>query len=114
MTDRIFTHYKNKKQYKITDSCKIQEDGIWVDAVIYHAISNPKLLFVRTEKEFEEKFNGNAQAKFEETIEILSKIESSLFELESSGDISASDVWRFLNNIQTRVARLQTVLKDNE
>lgn len=55
--NKIFTHYKNKQQYKITDSCKIQEDGIWVDAVIYHAISNPKLLFVRKLDEFNEKFN---------------------------------------------------------
>lgn len=32
---QIFYHYKNLKPYMILDSCKIQEQGVWVEAILY-------------------------------------------------------------------------------
>ncbi|WP_121627603.1 DUF1653 domain-containing protein [Poseidonibacter antarcticus] len=53
--NQIYTHYKNKQSYIIINFCKIQENDIWVKAVIYKP-DNCEELFVREYKEFEEKF----------------------------------------------------------
>ncbi|MFW2568081.1 hypothetical protein [Aliarcobacter butzleri] len=50
-----YIHYKNKKTYIPLDFCKIQENAIWVKAVIYKPQDNEEL-FVRTYQEFQEKF----------------------------------------------------------
>lgn len=50
-----YKHYKNGKEYIVINYCKIQEEGEWVDAIIYSSVEGG-LLFVRKEKEFEEKF----------------------------------------------------------
>jgi len=47
--------YKNE-QYFIIDSCKMQIDDEWVDAVIYKHIGTPDLKFVRAREEFYSKF----------------------------------------------------------
>lgn len=52
---QTYTHYKNKESYTTVDFCKIQENDIWVKAVIYKP-NNCEELFVREYKEFEEKF----------------------------------------------------------
>jgi len=51
----VYTHYKNKQDYLIKDYCKIQENDTWVDAVLYSPV-NETMLFVRSLKEFQEKF----------------------------------------------------------
>jgi len=53
--NQTYTHYKNKESYITIDFCKIQENDIWVKAVIYKPADEEKL-FVREYKEFEEKF----------------------------------------------------------
>ena len=50
-----YTHYKNQKNYITLNFCKIQENDVWVEAVIYKP-ENSEELFVRSCKEFEEKF----------------------------------------------------------
>ena len=50
-----YTHYKNNQNYITLDFCKIQENDIWVKAVIYKP-ENEDSLFVRSYIEFEEKF----------------------------------------------------------
>lgn len=50
-----YKHYKNLQTYTPIDFCKIQEDDIWIEAVIYKTTSNE--LFVRSKKEFIEKFS---------------------------------------------------------
>lgn len=50
-----YTHYKNKQSYTIINFCKIQENDIWVNAIIYRP-DDCEELFVRSEKEFKEKF----------------------------------------------------------
>ena len=60
----IFYHYKNLKPYVILCSCKIQEHGVWVEALlytdweIYKQIENKYKVenFVRTFQEFKLKF----------------------------------------------------------
>jgi hypothetical protein len=52
---QTYTHYKNKESYITIDFCKIQENDIWVKAVIYRP-ADCEELFVREYKEFEEKF----------------------------------------------------------
>ena len=54
----IFYHYKNLKLYEYLGPCKIQENGKWVEAVIYKEYKSrvDSGLFVRTKKEFLEKF----------------------------------------------------------
>ena len=60
----IFYHYKNLKPYVILCSCKIQEHGVWVEALlytdweIYKQIENKYKVenFVRTFQEFKSKF----------------------------------------------------------
>ena len=54
--NKTYKHYKNKKEYIPLNFCKIQENDIWVDAVIYKPIDDEKL-FVRAYKEFQEKFS---------------------------------------------------------
>ncbi|NQY95066.1 MAG: hypothetical protein HRT43_12945 [Campylobacteraceae bacterium] len=49
-----YIHYKNGLSYMPIDKCKIQEDDIWVDAIIYKTQSQE--LFVRSKKEFIKKF----------------------------------------------------------
>jgi hypothetical protein len=56
--NQTYTHYKNKESYITINFCKIQENDIWVKAVIYKP-DNCEELFVREYKEFEEKFNLN-------------------------------------------------------
>ncbi len=51
-----YTHYKNKKTYTTLHFCKIQENDFWVDAIIYKP-NDCEELFVRTTKEFENKFS---------------------------------------------------------
>lgn len=50
-----YTHYKNKQSYITIDFCKIQENDLWVKAVIYKP-KDEDGLFVRTINEFQEKF----------------------------------------------------------
>ena len=60
----IFYHYKNLKPYVILGSCKIQEQGIWVEALLYTDFEMYKQVenkykvenFVRTFQEFKSKF----------------------------------------------------------
>lgn len=53
--NQTYTHYKNKQSYITINFCKIQENDIWVKAVIYKP-DDCEELFVREYKEFEEKF----------------------------------------------------------
>ena len=53
--NQTYTHYKNKQFYITINFCKIQENDIWVKAVIYKP-DDCEELFVREYKEFEEKF----------------------------------------------------------
>ena len=53
--NQTYTHYKNKQSYITIKFCKIQENDIWVKAVIYKPDDCDEL-FVREYKEFEEKF----------------------------------------------------------
>ncbi|MBU3014452.1 DUF1653 domain-containing protein [Poseidonibacter lekithochrous] len=54
--NQTYIHYKNKESYITINFCKIQENDIWVKAVIYKPADCDEL-FVREYKEFEEKFN---------------------------------------------------------
>ena len=58
----IYTHYKNNKDYHIIDYCSIQENDIWVTGLIYKQVGG-NILFVRSEKEFEEKFKLKSAEK---------------------------------------------------
>ena len=53
--NKTYTHYKNNKSYTTINFCKIQENDIWTKAVIYKP-NDYEEFFVRTYKEFEEKF----------------------------------------------------------
>lgn len=53
--NKTYTHYTNRQAYIVKDFCKIQENDIWVKAVIYTPFDS-KTLFVRSLKEFKEKF----------------------------------------------------------
>lgn len=53
--NKTYIHYKNKKSYITINFCKIQENDTWVKAVIYKPDDCDEL-FVRTYKEFQEKF----------------------------------------------------------
>ena len=50
-----YKHYKNNKQYYISNYCMIQENDVWVDAIIYREVGG-NMSYVRSEKEWEEKF----------------------------------------------------------
>ena len=54
----IFYHYKNLNPYEYIGPCRIQENGKWVEAVIYKEYKSrvDSGMFVRTKKEFLEKF----------------------------------------------------------
>ena len=52
----IYKHYKNNHTYEVIDFCKIQENDIWVEAVLYKP-TDCNELFVRALKEFQEKFS---------------------------------------------------------
>ena len=59
----LFQHYKNKKTYVIIEKCKIQENGVWVSAIIYCNMfdkdlddNGEQVKYVRSEKEFRSKF----------------------------------------------------------
>ena len=54
--NKTYIHYKNKKLYTPLSFCKIQENDIWVKAVIYKP-NDCEELFVRNYKEFKEKFS---------------------------------------------------------
>ncbi len=59
MSDKIifnhqYIHYKNGLSYTPINQCKIQENDIWIEAIIYKTQSEE--LFVRSLKEFQEKF----------------------------------------------------------
>ena len=51
----IYTHYKNNKDYIIIDYCSIQENDVWVTAILYKEVDG-NILFVRSEQEWEERF----------------------------------------------------------
>lgn len=53
--EKAYKHYKNKETYIVKGFCKIQENDIWVKAVLYKP-NNCNEFFVRTIKEFEKKF----------------------------------------------------------
>ncbi|MDD2896461.1 MAG: hypothetical protein PHG81_10655 [Aliarcobacter sp.] len=53
--NKTYIHYKNNKPYTTINFCKIQENHIWTEAIIYKP-NDCEELFVRTNKEFEEKF----------------------------------------------------------
>jgi len=53
--NQTYTHYKNNQTYLTINFCKIQENDIWVKAVIYKA-NDCEELFVRSYTEFKEKF----------------------------------------------------------
>ena len=50
----IYKHYKNGEHYIPLESCKIQENDVWVKAIIYKDMNGNK--YVRSEKEFLTKF----------------------------------------------------------
>ncbi len=61
----MFRHYKNKETYVVIDKCKIQENDVWVSAIIYCNVFVKDLdeygeqtKYVRSEKEFRTKFQG--------------------------------------------------------
>ena len=54
--NKTYIHYKNKKSYTPIKFCQIQENDIWTKAIIYKP-NDEEELFVRTCKEFEEKFS---------------------------------------------------------
>jgi hypothetical protein len=53
--NKDYTHYKNGLTYTPINSCKIQENDIWVEAIIYKTTTEE--LFVRSKKEFLSKFS---------------------------------------------------------
>lgn len=54
----IFYHYKNLNPYEYIGPCRIQENDMWVEAVIYKEYKSlvDSGMFVRTKKEFLENF----------------------------------------------------------
>lgn len=54
--DKTYIHYKNNESYIVKGFCKIQENDIWVEAIIYKP-SDCEELFVRSKNEFKEKFS---------------------------------------------------------
>ncbi|AHK11884.1 hypothetical protein CHOED_024 [Vibrio phage CHOED] len=53
----IHVHYHNHKAYcKCNQEVMIQENGIWVPAVLYYSQEEPNKYFVRSQDEFGEKF----------------------------------------------------------
>ena len=56
----VYFHYRNKKPYVKVGKAKIQENGKWIDAVLYTELGK-KDIYVRSEKEFNEKFSEELQ-----------------------------------------------------
>ena len=56
--NKAYIHYKNKEVYIVKGFCKIQENDIWVNAILYKP-DDCEELFVRSLKEFEKKFTLN-------------------------------------------------------
>ena len=57
--NKLYTHYKYQNKYLTINFCKIQENDNWVDPIIYRPFEHSdgcEELFVRTQKEFLEKF----------------------------------------------------------
>ncbi len=52
---KTYQHYKSKHNYKINSTCKIQEDGVWKEAIIYSELDGEDL-YVRSKVEFFNKF----------------------------------------------------------
>jgi len=51
-----YKHYRKKEgEYYVVDYCMIQENDKWVEGIVYMTVGSNKK-FVRSEKEFEEKF----------------------------------------------------------
>jgi len=51
----LYIHYINNNSYVILDYCEIQEDDVWVEAVIYREFGYTKK-YCRSKQEFFEKF----------------------------------------------------------
>jgi len=57
--NKTYLHYKTQATYLTINFCKIQENDTWIDAIIYKPLNHADKcedLFVRTQKEFLEKF----------------------------------------------------------
>lgn len=53
----IHVHYKNHKAYQIVSSeVMIQENDVWVPAILYKPMEDLQKSFVRSKTEFNEKF----------------------------------------------------------
>lgn len=52
--NKEYIHYKNGLTYIPVDYCKIQENDLWVEAIIYK--TDTQELFVRSKEEFQNKF----------------------------------------------------------
>jgi|LGOV01.1.fsa_nt_gb hypothetical protein len=52
--NKEYVHYKNALTYIPINRCKIQENDVWVEAIIYKTVSEE--LFVRSLEEFQNKF----------------------------------------------------------
>ena len=50
-----YQHYRNGNFYVIEEECKIQEDGVWKEAIIYSELDGEEL-YVRESAEFFNKF----------------------------------------------------------
>ncbi len=60
--NKTYIHYKNKKSYTPLNFCKVQENDIWIEAIIYKP-NDCAELFIRTCKEFELKFTKEIVTK---------------------------------------------------
>ena len=59
---KTYIHYKNNKPYTTLNFCKVQENDIWTEAIIYKP-NDCEELFIRTCKEFELKFTKEIVTK---------------------------------------------------
>ena len=56
--NKRYTHYKKGEKYAIlSERTFIQEDGVWVPAILYTALADTTKSFVRSREEFFEKFS---------------------------------------------------------
>ena len=62
MNKTIYTHYKNNKDYIIIEYCSIQENDVWVTAILYKEVDG-NVLFVRSEEDFERSFKLKTAVK---------------------------------------------------
>lgn len=57
MKEKLYQHYKNGLNYKIVEECLLQENGKWIDGVIYISEkAGLEVKFVRSKEEFNLKF----------------------------------------------------------